>query len=105
LRPDPLRSRVADNEYTSIARVDYQLNEKHSLFGRYLDNYTHNLDDYDGVNVLTFSRSELQSRVHSFVLGETYTIRPNMVSSFHATVNPITNEAIRRSISICLTLA
>jgi Carboxypeptidase regulatory-like domain/TonB dependent receptor len=84
---------VVDNEYTSIVRIDYQLNDKHSLFGRYLDNYTHNLDDYDGVNVLTFSRSALQSRVHSFVLGDTYTIRPNMVSSFHATVNPITNEA------------
>src|SRR2546427_6025184 len=46
---------VANNEYTSVGRIDYQVSEKHSLFGRYLDNYTHNLDDYDGVNVLTFS--------------------------------------------------
>ena len=85
--------RAANNEYTSIGRVDYQISEKHSLFGRYLDSYTHNLDDYDGVNVLTFSSSALQSRIHSFVLGDTYTIRPNVVSSFHGTVNPITNEA------------
>ena len=84
---------VADNEYTSVGRVDYQLTQKHSLFGRYLDSYTHNLDDYDGVNVLTFSRSALQSRIHSFVLGDTYSIRPNMVSSFHGTVNAVTNEA------------
>src|SRR5262245_29887587 len=70
---------VADNEYTSVGRVDYQVTQKHSLFGRYLDSYTHNLDDYDGVNVLTFSRSALQSRIHSFVLGDTYSIRTNMV--------------------------
>jgi hypothetical protein len=84
---------VANNEYTSVARIDYQISANHSLFGRYLNNYTHNLDDYDGKNVLTFSSSALESMVHSFVLGDTYTIRPNMVSSFHGTVNPITNEA------------
>ncbi|PYS48950.1 MAG: hypothetical protein DMG13_24440 [Acidobacteria bacterium] len=69
------------------------MSQKHSLFGRYLDSYTHNLDDYDGVNILTFSRSALQSRIHSFVLGDTYSIRPNMVGSFHATINRVTNEA------------
>jgi hypothetical protein len=84
---------VANNEYTTVSRVDYQISEKHSLFGRYLNSYTHNLNDYDGVNVLTFSNSELQSKVHSFVLGDTYTLRPNLVSSFHGTINPITNEA------------
>ena len=85
--------RVADNEYTSIGKVDYQLSQKNSLFGRYLDSYTHNLDDYDRVNVLTFSRSALQSHIHSFVLGDTYSISPNMVSAFHGTINRVSNEA------------
>jgi len=85
--------RLANNEYTTVGRVDYQVSDRHSVFGRYLDSYTHNLDDYDGVNILTFSSSALKSRVHSFVLGDTYTIRPNIVSSFHGTVNPISNEA------------
>ena len=85
--------KAANNEYTSIGKVDYQWSAKHSLFGRYLDSYTHNLDDYDRVNILTFSSSALQSRIHSFVLGDTYSISPSMVNSFHGTVNRISNEA------------
>ena len=70
------------------------MNSKHSLFGRYLDSRVHNDDDYDGVNVLTFTASDLQSRIYSFVLGDSYSINPNMVSSFHGTFNRVKNVAL-----------
>src|SRR5215471_10776336 len=34
---------VSNHEYTTIGRIDYQISENHSLFGRYLNSYTHNL--------------------------------------------------------------
>jgi hypothetical protein len=66
--------------------MDYQLSEKHSLFGRYQGNRLSQPTPYDGENVLTYTDADYDRRASSFVLGDTYSISNNMVSSFRATL-------------------
>jgi hypothetical protein len=86
--------KTANNEYTSVGKADYTWSPKHSMFGRYLDSRVHNDDDYDGKNILTFSASDLQSRVYSFVLGDSFSFSPTMINSFHGTLNRVKNVAL-----------
>ncbi len=68
-----------------IGRVDYVISDKHSLFGRYY------LYDYlgqvlfDGSNALTTGTSGNQDRAETVTLGDTYTLNPTEVNSFHGT--------------------
>ncbi len=75
------------NEWFTTGRVDYQMNEKHSIFGRYLEARRDQPADYDGVNALTSSNGQLVHHVKSFALGHTYLISPKAVSSFRGSVN------------------
>ena len=75
------------NEYIGDARVDYQLNAKQTLFARYQLAWLDQPSDYDGVNALSLTQATLAARVHSAILGHTYLIGPDMVSSFRATLN------------------
>jgi hypothetical protein len=84
-------SQTYDKQF--ITRVDYTLNAKNNLYGRYL------LDGYQlpafyfnpptstngGILVTTQSGNPLQ-RVQTFTLGENYTISSSTVNSAHVTV-------------------
>ena len=73
------------NEYQVIGRVDYNQSERNQIFGRYF------IADYslpavfDGKNALTTIVPGVANRSHSLTLGDTFTISPNFISSFHAT--------------------
>src|SRR5437879_392378 len=77
--------RAGSDEYLTVGRMDYQLNDKHSLFGRYLSAVYNQPSDFDPKNLLALANAELRFRVHSFVLGDTYLIGNNTVSNFRAT--------------------
>jgi len=76
-----------------VTRVDYTINQKNNLYGRYL------LDGYQfpaffdnpptatngGILVTTASANPLQ-RVQTFTLGENYTINSRTVNSAHVTI-------------------
>jgi len=82
------------NEWITTGRMDYQWTAKHSLYGRYLDARLDTPTDYDGANILTLSNGNQKQRAYSFVLGDTYLIGANAVSSFHGAVNRTVNEKI-----------
>jgi len=74
-------------ENIGIGRIDYQLSDDHTLFGRYqLADYRTEAD-YDPNNILAYSASPQYDTVHSLVLGDTYLLGSNAVSSFRLTVN------------------
>ena len=75
------------NENLGIGKVDYQINAKHSLFGRYyLAHYI--LDSpYNNNDPLTVTAAGVSDNINSFVLGDTYLFNPTTISSFHATFN------------------
>ena len=72
-----------ENEF--IGRVDWTINQKHSLYGRYfLDGYT-SPAFFSPTNVLITTQPGNEERAQGLTLGETYIINSHMVNSFHAT--------------------
>jgi hypothetical protein len=76
---------VQSNEGQYVGRVDWIINSKHSLYGRYfLDDYTLKAF-FDPHDILVTSVSGNVESAQTFVLGETYTITPSTVNSAHFT--------------------
>ena len=73
-------------EHQVIGRIDYLVSAQHTLFGRYFIANYNNPAFYDGTNVLTTSKVGVSDQDQSFVLGDTYTLSPTAVNSFHGTV-------------------
>ncbi|HUB78032.1 MAG TPA: TonB-dependent receptor [Bryobacteraceae bacterium] len=84
-----LYGQPADNpDWQVIGRVDYVINDKHSMYGRYYNyNYTAQAF-FDGKNVLTTGPNP-GNKDNSIIatFGDTYLFSPTMVNSFHATYN------------------
>ena len=78
--------RTDNDEHVVIARIDYQWSEKHSIFGRYQMNRLFIPSNYDGKNIVSVSEADFVRRPQEFVLGDTYSISPSMVSSFRGTL-------------------
>src|SRR5579871_2801142 len=74
------------NEHIGVARVDYQITPKNSFFGRVVMADLEGPGAYDGHNALTFNNAATLDRDAAVVLGDTYLIGTNTVSSFRATV-------------------
>jgi outer membrane receptor protein involved in Fe transport len=89
------------NENISLAKVDYQWSEKHSLFARY--ELAHLVDPpaFTPGNLLTTGQAVTGAyttypvvndwQTQSFAVGDTYLIRTNVVSSFRAAAIRPTN--------------
>ncbi len=75
------------DENQGIGRLDWVQNTKHSLFGRYFITDYQNPAVFDGKNLLTTTAAGNDERVQSLTLGDTYSISPNAINSFHATVS------------------
>src|SRR5882762_1417189 len=83
---------VQSNDSQFIGRVDWIINSKHSLYGRYfLDGYTL-AAFFDPHNILVTSTTGNVERAQTFVLGDTYTLNPNTVNAVHLTVGRRKND-------------
>ena len=74
------------NEQYVVARIDYQQSTRNAIFGRYTGAYLNQIGDYNGTDPLSASQPNYAHRAHSLVLGDTYLIGSNMVSSTRATL-------------------
>ena len=77
--------RSENDEHLSVGKIDYQVSDKQSFFGRYLEARRTVPNDLDRSNYLTLSIGDLTQDVYSLVLGQTYLIGSGTVSSFRAT--------------------
>lgn len=76
---------LSSNESQYVGRVDWNINTKHLLYGRYfLDNYDLTAF-FDPTNILVTGTAGNSERAQSFVLGDTYSFGPSTVNSFHGT--------------------
>ena len=76
---------VQSDESQYVGRIDWNINSKHSLYGRYfLDDYTL-AAFFDPHDILVTAVPGNVERAQTFVLGDTYTFDPTTVNSFHAT--------------------
>ncbi len=77
-------SETFDNQF--VTRVDYTINPKNNLYGRYLVDGYQAPAFFSPTNILITTQSGNIERVQSFTLGEAYTITPNLVNAAHATI-------------------
>ncbi len=76
---------VIYNARQYVVRVDWVLNAKHSLYGRYLqDNYDQPAP-FSTTNYLYTTTLGVSQRPQTFVLGDTYAINATTLNSFHFT--------------------
>src|SRR5579883_3110304 len=79
--------KVNSNEFNSLGRVDYQINSKHTFFGRYLQAHLDQASDFDSNNLLALANAALPFWVHTAVIGDTYLLGSGTVNNFRATLN------------------
>jgi carboxypeptidase family protein len=68
-----------------LVRADYQKSDKHSIFARYFLPHYKSPYYYDGKNALTTPSYALDNEIRSLVGGDTFTISPTTINSFHTT--------------------
>ncbi len=75
-------------DWQVITRMDYVINSKHTLYGRYyIYNYTAQAF-FDGKNALTTGPNPgNKDETNTVTIGDNYIFTPTLVNSFHATFN------------------
>ncbi|HEY4359008.1 MAG TPA: carboxypeptidase-like regulatory domain-containing protein [Acidobacteriaceae bacterium] len=72
-----------NNENQYVGKVDWTVSQRHSTFGRYfIDDYSNPGIDTTN-NLLLSTRSGLVQRAQSVVLGDQFSITPNLINAFH----------------------
>ena len=71
----------------AVGRVDFQWNDRHSLFGRYLDARLFTPNNHDPSNWLHYDVANIDQGGYALTIGDTYLISTGTVSSFRATWN------------------
>jgi len=74
------------NENIGIAKIDYQLNSKQSIFGRYFVAHSLIPSSFTGTE-LSVLNAGTDDEVNSLVLGHTYVVSPEKLNTFRATLN------------------
>lgn len=82
-----LQNAIPNNsdENQFIIRSDWNVSSRHSLFGRYFFTDYSNPGAFDGQNLLQTTRAGILGRVQTLVLGDTFSLSPTAINSFHFT--------------------
>ena len=77
------------NEYQGVGRMDYQLTDKHTLFGRYQNLYVSQPNAFDLTpnNILNAAAAGLDNEIQNAAIGSTYVFGPTTVNSFRFSGN------------------
>ena len=73
------------NENQYIGRVDWTSSARNSLFGRYFNTHYTNPPFFNGSNLLQTTRTGIDMMVQAVTIGDTFTLTPKMINSFHLT--------------------
>jgi hypothetical protein len=74
------------DEHMGLAKVDYQISSKQSVFARYYGTHSLTPSSFTGTE-LSVQNAGTDDEVNSVVLGDTYVFSPSALNTFHATVN------------------
>src|SRR5205814_5668791 len=75
------------DEDVVTTKLDYTINNSHSIFGRVLISSYFAPSNYDGKTLLSPTTSASTDRAYSGVFGDTYLLSNNTVNGFRVTVN------------------
>src|SRR5580698_10011762 len=76
---------VIYNARQYVVRVDWLINTKHTLYGRYLQDNYNQPAPWNPTNILYTTTLGETQRPQTFVIGDTYAINPSTLNSFHFT--------------------
>ena len=94
---DPL----SDDWANWIGRVDYQMSNNHSLFGRYLRESRHQPVGYDLTGNLLSAGNGVKGLNQALTVGSTYLFGPNVVNTFRASYNDFNGGKTGADFSNC----
>jgi hypothetical protein len=78
------------NEYQVLGRVDYQINEKQTFFGRYMASAYLQPSSYAfSKNILDTAQGGLDDLSQTFAIGHTYLISPSTINTFRGSANRV----------------
>jgi hypothetical protein len=77
-------SQIADNEF--VVRVDYTINSRNNLYGRYFIDGYQAPAFFSPTNILITTASGNIERTQSFTLGEDFAVNSKLINSAHATI-------------------
>jgi hypothetical protein len=84
-------------EHQGLARVDYQMSQKNTLFVRYFtQHYEQPQGDPNG-GILVASVVGQSNNIFNALIGDTYLVTPNMVSTFRLMANRSSNTQVYNS--------
>jgi carboxypeptidase family protein len=90
------------NEQMYVGKLDYQMSEKHSLFGRLLFNPSNAPEPGKLTKNVLAGSGGFDALASSYAIGDTYLISANTVQAFRLSVNRNANHPISKSyFSIC----
>jgi len=75
------------DENLVTAKVDYQISDKNSIFGRYMSGQLNQSSTYDGHNPLSISTGAVNDLDYGVVLGNTYLFSPTLINTLRVGVN------------------
>jgi len=78
---------VTNNEDEVIGKVDFNISQKQSLFGRYFIDDYRSPAPFDIHNLLLTANQGNKERAQTLTLGYTYTFTPSLTNSFHGTLS------------------
>ena len=77
------------NQDQYVVRVDYNISDKNTLFGRYIRDHYDRPAAYNFTpdNILTTAQGLINDAEQSYIVGDTYLFRSNFVNQFRASVD------------------
>jgi hypothetical protein len=95
---------ITGDEDQYIGRIDFVQNSRHTIYGRYFLLNFQNPPTYDGSNLLTTTQAGNLERTQSATIGDTFSITPTTLNSFHASFNRVRDNRGPTNIPINPTL-
>lgn len=80
------------SERLLVGKVDFSIDQNHSLFGRYLYGRYANPVVYDGTNILQITGVDRKNQAHAMTVGHNWILSPRAVNSLHVTYNKTFND-------------
>ena len=82
-------TQIADQtEHMGLAKIDYQVSTKQSIFARYYITHSLTPSSFTGTE-LSVQNAGTDDEVNSLVLGDTYAFSPTFLNAFHATLDRV----------------
>ncbi len=80
------------SDHQVLGKVDYTLNQNHTLTARYIYAKYANPMPFDGKNILEITRVDRKNQVHALTVGHNWILSSSAINALHVTYNKTIND-------------